>query len=558
MIAQKRYPDAVVLARTLTTAFPRNGAGWKTLGALLWWSGNYSEALLPMQHSARLLPGDAETHSNLGMALLHAKRPDDAVKSFQRAIRLDGTFAAAHYHLGMARFRQDRYADAQASLLTSVSLKPEYLTAEAEPCHPILLFLYSHDASIDADTLYAEHRRFGSLIENQVRAADPRDSRLEDPQRRLRIGFVSGDFRNHAVATFLEPVLERLTKYAGVELHAYYAETVEDEVTVRLRAHFKAWNAVALTTDEALADLITSHRIDILFDLSGPTGLNRLRAFARKPAPIQVSWIGYPGTTGLRAMDYHFADRYWLPPGQFDQHFVEKLVYLPATGTFQPEPAAPQVVALPALATGQLTFGSFNRLGKINAATIRLWSTLLRALPASKLIVAGIPLGGQHIQLMEGFAAEGVERERLTFHSRSGIDTYLALHHQVDLCLDTFPYNGGTTTHHALWMGVPTLTIAGTTPAGRQGAALLGLMGLDEFIATDDADFVAKGLYWAARLDTLAELRTGLRELCRQSPSLQPDVLVAVLERSLRRMWTRWCANMPAESFEIPAAGLVS
>jgi predicted O-linked N-acetylglucosamine transferase (SPINDLY family) len=456
MIAQQRYPDAVVLARTLTTAFPRNGAGWKTLGALLWWSGNYSEALLPMQHSARLLPGDAETHSNLGMALLHAKRTDEAVKSFQRAIRLDGAFAAAHYHLGMARFRQDRYAEAQASLLTSVSLKPEYLTAEVEPCHPILLFLYSHDASIDADTLYAEHRRFGSLIENQVRAADPRDSRLEDPQRRLRIGFVSGDLRNHAVATFLEPVLERLTKYAGVELHAYYAESVEDEVTVRLRAHFMAWNAVALITDEALADLIMSHRIDILFDLSGPTGLNRLRAFARKPAPIQVSWIGYPGTTGLRAVDYHFADRYWLPPGQFDQHFVEKLVYLPVTGIFQPETAAPQVVALPALATGQLTFGTFNRLGKINAATIRLWSKLLRALPASKLIVAGIPQGVQHIQLMEKFAAEGVDRERLTFHSRSGIDLYLALHHQVDLCLDTFPYNGGTTTYHALWMGVPT------------------------------------------------------------------------------------------------------
>jgi predicted O-linked N-acetylglucosamine transferase (SPINDLY family) len=492
------------------------------------------------------------------MALLHAKRTDEAVKSFQRAIRLDGAFAAAHYHLGMARFRQDRYAEAQASLLTSVSLKPEYLTAEVEPCHPILLFLYSHDASIDADTLYAEHRRFGSLIENQVRAADPRDSRLEDPQRRLRIGFVSGDLRNHAVATFLEPVLERLTKYAGVELHAYYAESVEDEVTVRLRAHFMAWNAVALITDEALADLIMSHRIDILFDLSGPTGLNRLRAFARKPAPIQVSWIGYPGTTGLRAVDYHFADRYWLPPGQFDQHFVEKLVYLPVTGIFQPETAAPQVVALPALATGQLTFGTFNRLGKINAATIRLWSKLLRALPASKLIVAGIPQGVQHIQLMEKFAAEGVDRERLTFHSRSGIDLYLALHHQVDLCLDTFPYNGGTTTYHALWMGVPTLTMAGTTPAGRQGAALLGLMGLDEFIATDDADFVAKGLYWAARLDSLAELRTGLRERCRQSPSQQPDVLVAVLERSLRRMWMRWCANMPAESFEIPAAELVS
>jgi len=558
MIAQQRYSDAVAMARSFTEAFPRNGAGWKTLGALLWWSGNHAEALLPMQHSARLLPGDAETHSNLGMALMHAQRIDDAVKSFERAIRFDGTFAAAHYHLGMARFRQDRYAEAQASLLTSVSLKPEYLWAEVEPCHSILLFLYSHDASIDADTLYAEHRRFGREIENRLTVAHPSHSHLEDPQRRLRIGFVSGDLRNHAVASFLEPVLERLSKYAGVELHAYYNETVEDEVTVRLRAHFKGWNSVPLLADPALADLIMSHRIDILIDLSGPSGLNRLQALARKPAPIQVSWIGYPGTTGLNAMDYCLADRHWLPPGQFDRHFVEKLVYLPATGIFRPEPTAPQVVALPALATGHVTFGSFNRLGKINAATVRLWSKLLQALPASKLIIAGIPLDDQHIKLSQRFDAEGVDRARLTFHARGGIDAYLALHHQVDLCLDTFPYNGGTTTHHALWMGVPTLTMAGTTPAGRQGACILGLAGLDEFIARDADDFVSRGLNWAARLDTLAELRAGLRERCRQSPSQRPDILVAALERALRRMWTRWCANLPAESFEIPAAEFVS
>jgi protein O-GlcNAc transferase len=439
-----------------------------------------------------------------------------------------------------------------------VALKPEYLSAEVDPCHPTLLFLYSHDASIDADTLFAEHCRFGRDIENRLSAAQPRHSRLEDPQRRLRIGFVSGDLKNHAVASFLEPVLERLSKYAGVELHAYYTETLEDAVTVRLRAHFVGWNSVAQLTDPALAELIMSHRVDILIDLSGPTSMNRLRAFARKPASIQVSWIGYPGTTGLRAMDYYFADRHWLPPGQFDRHFVEKLVHLPAAAIFKPEPAAPQVGALPALTTGYLTFGSFNRLGKINAVTIGLWSRLLRALPASRLVLAGIPQDGQHTQLIDRFRAEGVSHERLTCYAHGRMETYLALHHQVDLCLDTFPYNGGTTTHHALWMGVPTLTIAGTTPAGRQGAGILGLAGLDEFIATDAADFVAKGLQWAPRLNTLAEVRAGLRERCTHSPSQRPDVLVAALEQALRRMWTHWCAGLPAESFEIPAAELVS
>jgi predicted O-linked N-acetylglucosamine transferase (SPINDLY family) len=558
MIAQGRHAEALGLARSMTESFPLSGLCWKTFGALLWWAGKQDEALLPMQHSARLLPGDAETQSNHGMALLHAKRVDEAVKSFERALRIDSAFAAAHYHLGLARLQQGRYAEAQASLDIAVSLKPEYLTAEVEPCHSILLFLYSHDAAIDADTLFAEHRRYGRLIEDRLEAVCPRRLNPPDPERVLRIGFVSGDLKNHAVAGFIEPVLERLRKYPGVELHAYYNETVEDEVTVRLRAHFKQWNAVALLSDPALSDLIVSHQIDILIDLSGPSGLNRLHTFARKPAPIQVSWIGYPGTTGLRAMDYYLGDRHWLPPGQFDRHFVEKLVYLPAAAIFQPEPAAPQVAALPALATGHLTFGSFNRLGKINPVTIGLWSQLLRALPASRLILAGIPQGGEPKQLIDRFAAEGVARERLDFHPRGRLETYLALHHRVDICLDTLPYNGGTTTQHALWMGVPTLTIAGTTPAGRQGAGILARVRLEEFVAADSADFVAKGVRWAAELGALAELRAGLRERCRQSPSHQPDVLVRALDAALRRMWTRWCAGLPAESFAVDAPPLVS
>jgi predicted O-linked N-acetylglucosamine transferase (SPINDLY family) len=368
---------------------------------------------------------------------------------------------------------------------------------------------------------------------------------------------VSGDFKNHAVAGFIEPVLERLSQVRDLELHAYYSDTVEDGITARLRTHFTGWNFVSDLSDADLAALIGKHQIDILIDLSGPTGLNRLSAFARKPAPIQVSWIGYPGTTGLRAMDYYLGDRYWLPPGQFDRHFVEKLIYLPAAAIFQPEPTAPQVNALPALATGHLTFGSFNRLGKINAATIGLWSQLLRALPASRLMLAGIP-HGQETPLIDRFAAQGVARGRLVVHARGPMETYLALHHGVDICLDTIPYNGGTTTQHALWMGVPTLTVAGTTPAGRQGAGILARVGLDEFIAADTADFVAKGVRWAAELGALAELRGDLRERCRQSPSHQPDVLVRALDTALRRMWTRWCADLPAESFAVDAAPLVS
>jgi predicted O-linked N-acetylglucosamine transferase (SPINDLY family) len=257
-------------------------------------------------------------------------------------------------------------------------------------------------------------------------------------------------------------------------------------------------------------------------------------------------------------MDYYLTDRCWLPPEQFDKQFIEKLVCLPAAALFQPEAAAPAVNPLPALATGYITFGSFNRLGKISQMTIGLWSQLLRALPESRVILGSIPLGSQRDSLIDRFAREGVARERLTFHPRSAMDSYLALHLQMDMCLDTFPYTGGTTTQHALWMGVPTLTIAGATPAARQGAGIMGRVGLDAFIARDAADFVAKGTYWGAHLEALAELRAGLRERFRQSPSQQHDILVRALEQAFRRMWGRWCAGLAAESFEIAGSDRVA
>jgi predicted O-linked N-acetylglucosamine transferase (SPINDLY family) len=536
----------------VTKKFPERGLGWKILGGLLWWQGRHDEALAPMQNSARLLPKDAEAHNNLGMALLRLLRYDQAVSCFHRALAIDPKFAPAHYHLGMAHSMQAQFAEAEASLRRAIALRPDYITAEAGPVHSDFLFILSHSPRMDVDSLFAEHRRFGALLEDPLRGSWPTHSNLKDPQRRLRIGFVSGDLQNHAVATFIEPVLARLNHRPGVELHAYYNNVVEDSVNRRLRGYFKCWHPVSTLSDVDLTAKIRDDRIDILIDLSGHTALNRLRVLARKPAPIQVSWIGYPGTTGLRCIDYYLADRHWLPPGQFGAHFTEKLVYLPATAPFQPHAASPAVNTLPALATGSLTFGSFNRISKISAEAIRLWSALLRALPQTTMMLAGMPTDGEHGgQLIEQFAANGIARERLTLHARRGMEEYLALHHQMDICLDTYPYTGGTTTYHALWMGVPTLTLAGPTPAARQGAAILGQIGLDGFTAADDADFVAKGIYWANHLAALAGVRAGLREQCREAPVLQPHLIVDAFERALRQMWQRWCAGLPPESFDI-------
>jgi predicted O-linked N-acetylglucosamine transferase (SPINDLY family) len=551
MVQQRDFHAASTLALSMTQRFPDRGLGWKILGAVLPTRDSYDNAIVALQTAARLMPRDAEAHINLGLTLAKAKRFSEAEFHLHKALEIKPGFAAAHFRLAVAYELQGRFADAEASLRRGIAVRTDYIVGDNELSYSHLLFLMSHNPLINADELFAEHCRYGEYFEDRLRKSWPKHPNSRDPEKCLKVGFVSGDLCLHAVASFVEPIFAQLKSDPGLELHAYYTHTRQDDVSQRLLGNFKSWNVVCTLTDVELAGVIMKDRVDILIDLSGHTGLNRLPAFARKPAPVQASWIGYPGTTGLHAMDYYLTDHHFLPAARFARHFTERLAYLPANAPFQPHPSAVAVNDLPALATGHLTFGSFNRLGKINAATVTLWSQLLRAVPEATMLIAGIALDVEHSKLVDWFAAEGVGRERLTFHPRCGMDSYLAQHHDVDICLDTYPYNGGTTTMHALWMGVPTLTLDGPTPPARQGVAIMGRVGLDRFIAASAADFIDKGCYWANHLTELAEVRAGLRERWRLSPLRDPEVVARGLQRALRHMWRRWCAGMPAESFEI-------
>jgi predicted O-linked N-acetylglucosamine transferase (SPINDLY family) len=400
--------------------------------------------------------------------------------------------------------------------------------------------------------LFADHRRFGEVFEAPLRPTWRPHDNLRDPAKPLQVGSVSADLYNHAVSTFFEPVLKHLAQSTALVVSAYSNRNRrnEDATSRRLRQHVKHWHNVDMLTSLELAEKIRADGIDILIDLSGHTSGNRLETFARKPAPVQVSWMGYPGTTGLESMDYYLCDPFILPPGRFDSQFTEKLVYLPANAPFQPFAEAPPVNDLPALRAGHMTFGSFNRLNKISRNVVALWAQLLRAVPTSRMVLGGLPREGEYESLLDWFDGEGIERHRLDFHQRSSMRHYLALHHQVDVCLDTFPYNGGTTSLHALWMGVPTLTLAGATMVSRAGVSVLGHVGLDEFVVQDAPAFAAQGASWANRLPELAQLRAGLRGRFAQSAIGQPSLMAAALERALRTMWQRWCAGLPATSFD--------
>ncbi|MGA2707562.1 MAG: tetratricopeptide repeat protein [Steroidobacteraceae bacterium] len=549
MMIQGQWNEALALARSLTERYPKRGYGWKALGAMLAGQKDVAGALVAMQTAVRLNPRDTEALRNMGVTFYQEERYAESEQTLRRALEVDQNSAAVHNDLGVTLSAQSRVGEARTHYRRAIALSSHESTADSDLPRSNLLLGLSYDPDSDAELLFAEHCRVGEHLERQLRPSWSRHSNNRDADRRLQIGFVSGDFCNHSVANFIEPILARLQAYSSLELHAYYNNHLEDAVTLRLRGYTQHWLPVFRLSDQQLAQQIKDDGIDILIDLSGHTTLNRLRVFAGKPAPIQASWIGYPGTTGMRAMDYYFSDRHFLPPGQFDRYFTEKLVYLPANVPFQAFESAPPVNALPALVSGRMTFASFNRLVKINSTTIDLWSQLLRAVPTAELLIAGIPANHRHDQLVAQFAAAGVARERIAFYPRCGMQDYLALHNHVDVCLDTYPYNGGTTTVHAIWMGVPTLTLAGPTPAGRQGAAMLGQLDLDGFIAGSAEDFVAKGRHWSENLAALATLRAQLRGRWQLSPARNPDVIAASLEQALRRMWRRWCAGLPPESF---------
>jgi predicted O-linked N-acetylglucosamine transferase (SPINDLY family) len=552
LLALLKYGDLAAARRAaqqLTERAPERGMGWKVLGSLLWADGHQVDGLAAMQVSTQLLPGDAEAHTNLGAALTQLERFEEAETSLKHAVKVDPGFTAAYTHLGNIYQLQGRHEDAVAALRIAMSRSSDDIAPHQELPHTTFLFALSHNPAVGADEMFTEHRKVGAHMEDRLRSSWPRHRNLADPTRPLRIGLVSGDFYEHPVGFFIEPILVRLQENKNLELHGYDNNHVADAVNQRFRGYMDHWHPVEALSDIQLAKQIMHDRIDILIDLSGHTARNRLRAFARKPAPIQASWLGYPGTTGLSAIDYYLADRHWLPPGQFDRLFSEKLVYLPDRWAFRPHPDVPPIGPLPALETGCLTFGSFHRLGKINSSTIRLWSQLLLGLPQATLLMVGIPLDGKEITLLDQFAAHGIERPRVTFHSRCTMDLYLALHNRVDIGLDTHPYTGATTTMHSLSMGVPTLTMAGATSMARAGAGILAHVGLDGFIATDADDFVAKGIYWAHHLADLAAVRAGLRARLEQSPGGQPALIAAHLDGALRHMWQRWCAGLPAESF---------
>jgi len=491
-------------------------------------------------------PEYSDAHCNLGNALYGVGLLHDALACYRRALELDAAHLLAHNNLGVVLKDLGQSEAALASFREALRINPDFGMAQSN-----LLFSLNYRADQGAAAMLAEARRFGDMAARQARIFTAW-SNSPDPDRRLRVGFVSGDLRNHAVGHFVEGALAALASAAAgqVEIFGYPTHFIADAVTERIRASCSGWHSAVALSDEKFARRIRDDGIDVLIDLSGHTEHNRLSVFAWKPAPVQATWVGYLATTGVAAIDYLIADSWTLPESQ-EANFTERIWRLPESYLCFTPPVAPTpVTPLPALTHGRITFGSFNNLTKINDDVVALWARVLQAVPDSQLFLKAKQFEGALVRqgIAERFAVHGIDAGRLILTSFVPMAEYLTPYQKVDIALDPFPYPGITTTVESLWMGVPVLTLAGTTFLSRQGTGLLMNAGLPEWIAAHADDFVVRAVARAGDREGLAALRSGLRERVLSSPIFDAPRFAGHLAAALRGMWQAWCRQQQERS----------
>ncbi len=511
------------------------------LGKLFLDLGRCEAAFDCFHRALEIQPNFVAAHLNLGIALATMGEHHAAKASYQRVLELDPTNASAHLGMGEALKYYGDFDASIASILLALETKPDYALA-----HSNLLFQrnYLHGSSEALSFVHAQS--FGEMV-SRIACAYTHWPNPAVVHRCLRVGFMSGDLSNHPVGYFVECVVAALSAQNPVpfELVAYSTHDKNDEVSQRIRAHFDAWHSVERLSDEDLARHIWTDGIDVLVDLSGHTAHNRLPVFGWRPAPVQVSWLGYFATTGVAEMDYFIADHWTLAPEQ-EVFFTEKIWRLPETRLCFTAPNVDvEVNPLPAGANGFVTFGCFNNLSKMNDAVVGVWAQILNQLPGSKLFLKCPQLSESVVQAKtcERFAAHGIDAGRLILEHYDTRAKYLATYHRIDIALDPFPYPGGTTTVEALWMGIPVLTLAGDKFLSRQGVGLLMNADLPDWVATDADDYIARAVGHATDLPKLTALRARLREQVLASPVFDAQRFAKHFEEALRGMWHIWCAN---------------
>jgi protein O-GlcNAc transferase len=536
-LAQEKLEEAVEASRKALSIKPDDRGASANLGIGLTRQGQFDEAIAVLSRAAKMNSRSAQAHTNLGMALLAVNRLQESIAASRTAISIDANYALAHNNLGAALQQAGFVDEAVAAYRRAIELNPRYAVA-----HDNLLLALHYVSAVSSAENFNAHQQWSNqfIPANYIPPAHENDRNSDRP---IRIGFVSGDFRRHSVAYFIEPLLREFDR-SQFEITCYSSTPIPDEVTERLRT-LARWSDIRGMTDDHAAELIRGDKIDILVDLAGHTAGNRLMVFARKPAPIQVTYLGYPNTTGLKAMDYRMTDSIADPVDcGSDSFHAESLFRLPRCAwCYLPPQDAPPVTSS---ARTEINFASFNTFAKLSSEILNLWSKVLQNVPASRLLLKGHGTedAAARARILEIVGGNNVDPSRITFLGRQSTpQLHLQMYNDVDIALDTHPYHGTTTTCDALWMGVPVVTLAGDRHVSRVGASLLTAAGLEELIATTPQQYVDIASALASDRERLAELRGGLRERMQASPLMDAASLAREMERAFRSMFLAWCSR---------------
>jgi protein O-GlcNAc transferase len=584
---------------------PGNAELHSNLGMALQAAGRLPEAVAAHQQAARLAPDHAEVHFRLGVACQAAGRPNEAVTAYRQALSIDPRRREARNNLGTAYDALGRFDEAISAYRLAIELEPDYVAgyynlgralhakgevdAAAESFRKVIaldpghvaahnglgncdkdcgrieeaIACYRKAADLDpsksdwrSNVIYTTHfqancepmnilaeslewdRRFGQPL----KAGRRRHGNDREPERRLRIGYVSPDFNRHVVGRSIAPLLREHDR-AHSEIFCYADVLAPDAVTNRLRSCADGWRDIAGVSDEEAEEMIRADGIDILIDLTAHMARNRLRLFARKPAPVQATYLGYCSTTGLEAMDYRLSDPHLDPPGSDLGCYRERTIWLPRTyWCYDPSGPAPDISALPAARNGFVTFACWNNLAKASADAVTTWMAILRRTAPSRLRLHA-PAGHVREQLRRRAEEHGVASDRVEFVGMQSWERYMESYGQVDVGLDPFPYAGGVTTLDALWMGVPVVSLSGRLAVGRGGRGILTNVGLPELAAESPEQYVELAVRLAEDLPRLSALRASLRERMARSPLCDSKGFARDFEAACRTMWRDWCAG---------------
>ncbi len=552
---QNKLDDAVAAFHDAIRIKPDLAMAHGNLANVLSEQRRFSEALAAYQQAIRIDPGFAEAHFNLGNALRDQNKLEEAVAAFRGAIRVKPDLAEAYEGLATTLYCQDKFDEAAATYREAAALALKFDEASSST----FLFGLNHRERFSSAALSAAHR---SWDERHARPVSQPVAHVNDrsAERRLRVGYVSPDFRNHSVAYFLEPLLEGHDRSA-VEVFCYAEVKRPDARTERFKQLADHWVLTVGLSDEAVAERIRRDGIDILVDLAGHTAKNRLLVFARKPAPVQVTWLGYPNTTGLETIDYRLVDDVTDPVGEADAFASETLVRLPGGFLCYDSPRdAPEPAIPPCLAAGAVTFGSFNNAAKLSDATLDAWTTLLARLPKARLRLKGKAFAdaGTSRAYLDRLRERGVAADRVDLIAWVPEQDHLASYDRIDIALDPFPYNGTTTTCEALWMGVPVVTLRGDRHAGRVGASLLTQLRLTDLIAGSAEEYVEIAASLAGDPARLADLRRSLRPRMAASSLCDAPAFARKVEAAYRTMWRRWSQAPVDAPADAGAAGTLA